>query len=88
MVVVLIPKEVAFVDRFSTTPTEGDGGGYMQISVDKVVGINPVKQIIDALIMILTLLQTLNPSLKFLNTIEGSPLPPLPAPTRLLGSPP
>ena len=82
-----IPQEAAFVDRFSSNTTEGDGGGYMQISVDKVVGIDPVEQIINASAMALTLLQTLDPSLKFLNTVEGSPLPPITSPDKTAGFP-
>ena len=59
----------------------------MQISVDKVVGVNPVEQIIVALVMALTLLQTLDPTLKFQNTIEGSLLPPITSPDKADGFP-
>ncbi len=55
--------------------------------MDKVVGIDPVEQIIDAIAMALTLLQTLDPSLKLLNTVEGSSLPLITSPNKAAGFP-
>ncbi len=59
----------------------------MQISVDKMEDVDPVEQIIDASAIALTLLQMLDPSVKYLDIIDGSSIPPTTSSDKAVGFP-
>ncbi len=54
-------QEEVFVNKLNNQSIEGGGGGYIQVSVDKMEGVDLVEQILDASAMVPSLFQMIEP---------------------------